>query len=337
MAEGGIENPFINDKFKPDEGGEDIGLDPMSSTRRGSEDESNIPGNIVDGSIAQEKSRGSGARPKDNIHQTSTTVGGETAETSFIENTSESQRLLAEMEGDLNDADKQLRAERPRVKLLGDKILTRINKFTEKLQVAWNRKNRVWYDLKDVDGNPNPQISPTLTEYLGPPADEVVNEMDKELSKRAEKRREIVLERDRASPNERAILDHLLEEHDEDTQQIENERNQIEERMSLRDRVKAIFKKYGFTAFAVISAVGVVIGVIVSNLAKGLGTVARGVGNGLKALGHKIAAILPGMIGAIASFIFRAAGQVLSFLGKNAWLLIMAVVFIVVEQFKKKM
>ena len=241
------------------------------------------------------------------------------------------------MEGDLNDADKQLRAERPRVKLLGDKILIRINKFTEKLQVAWNRKNRVWYDLKDVDGNPNPQISPTLIEYLGPPADEVVNEMDKELSKRAEKRREIVLERDRASPNERAILDHLLEEHDEDTQQIENERNQIEERMSLRDRVKAIFKKYGFTAFAVISAVGVVIGVIVSNLAKGLGTVARGVGNGLKALGHKIAAILPGMIGAIASFIFRAAGQVLGFLGKNAWLLIMAVVFIVIEQLKKKM
>ena len=35
-------------------------------------------------------------------------------------------------------------------------------------------------------------------------------------------------------------------------------------------RVKAIFKKYGFTVFAVVSAVGVVIGVIVSNLSKGL-------------------------------------------------------------------
>ena len=38
--------------------------------------------------------------------------------------------------------------------------------------------------------------------------------------------------------------------------------------MSLRDRVKAIFKKYGFTVFAVVSAVGLVIGVIVSNLKK---------------------------------------------------------------------
>ena len=40
--------------------------------------------------------------------------------------------------------------------------------------------------------------------------------------------------------------------------------------MSLRDRVKLIFKKYGFTVFAVVSAVGLVIGVIVSNLQKGL-------------------------------------------------------------------
>ena len=38
--------------------------------------------------------------------------------------------------------------------------------------------------------------------------------------------------------------------------------------MSLRDRVKLIFKKYGFTVFAVVSAVGLVIGVIVSNLKK---------------------------------------------------------------------
>ena len=38
--------------------------------------------------------------------------------------------------------------------------------------------------------------------------------------------------------------------------------------MTLRDRVKAIFKKYGFTVLAVASAVGVVIGVIVANLKK---------------------------------------------------------------------
>ena len=52
--------------------------------------------------------------------------------------------------------------------------------------------------------------------------------------------------------------------------------------MSLRDRVKLIFKKYGFTVFAVVSAVGLVIGVIVSNLKKGLTSLGKGVGGALK-------------------------------------------------------
>ena len=50
--------------------------------------------------------------------------------------------------------------------------------------------------------------------------------------------------------------------------QLEIENEKIEQRMTLRDRVKAIFRKYGFTVLAVASAVGVVIGVIVANLKK---------------------------------------------------------------------
>ena len=37
------------------------------------------------------------------------------------------------------------------------------------------------------------------------------------------------------------------------------------------------------------------------------------------------------MIGAIASFIFKTAGNVIGFLGKNAWSLIVAVVLYLVE------
>ena len=58
--------------------------------------------------------------------------------------------------------------------------------------------------------------------------------------------------------------------------------------MSLRDRVKLIFKKYGFTIFAVVSAVGLVIGVIVSNLQKGLTSLGKGVGGALKTIGKKL-------------------------------------------------
>ena len=71
-------------------------------------------------------------------------------------------------------------------------------------------------------------------------------------------------------------------------------------------------------------------------LKAGLAKVAQGVGNGLKELGKRLGEILPGMIGAIASFISRTAGEVIGFLAKNAWLLIVGLVVFAVEQFKNK-
>ena len=106
--------------------------------------------------------------------------------------------------------------------------------------------------------------------------------------------------------------------------------------MFLRDRIREIFKKHGFTAVAVITAVSVVIGVIISILKKGLTTLGKGLGNGLKGIRKKVGEILPGMVGAIARFIFKTAGEVVSFLVKHDWLLIVAFVLYVVEQFKKR-
>lgn len=97
--------------------------------------------------------------------------------------------------------------------------------------------------------------------------------------------------------------------------------------MSLRDRVKLIFKKYGFTVFSVLTAVG---GYCLQS------ALVKGVGNGLKLIGKKIGEILPGLVGAVASFIFKTAGEMIGFWGKNAWLLIVALVLFVIEQFKKK-
>ena len=68
---------------------------------------------------------------------------------------------------------------------------------------------------------------------------------------------------------------------------LERRNESIRERLPLRERVKTIFKKYGFTVFAVVSAVGVVIGVIVSYLSKGLSKLGKGVGKGLKTIGKK--------------------------------------------------
>ena len=117
-------------------------------------------------------------------------------------------------------------------------------------------------------------------------------------------------------------------------EQLGDDQQAIEERMPLRERVKRVFKKYGFTVASVLTAVGIVVGVIVSQLKSGLTGVAKGVGNGLKTLGKKLGEILPGMVGAIASFIFRTAGEVVGFLAKNAWLLIVAVVVYFIEKLR---
>ena len=124
---------------------------------------------------------------------------------------------------------------------------------------------------------------------------------------------------------------------EEGERQVETARERVNQRLlSLRDRIKEIFKKHGFTVIAVTTAIATVIGVIVSNLKAGLTKVAKGVGNGLKELGAKLGQILPGMVGAIASFLFRTAGEVIGFLAKNAWLLIVGLVVLAVEQFKKR-
>ena len=51
---------------------------------------------------------------------------------------------------------------------------------------------------------------------------------------------------------------------------------------------------------------------------------------------EKIGEILPGMIGAIASFVFKTAGEAVGFLAKHAWLLILAAVTIMIEKLKKR-
>ena len=175
----------------------------------------------------------------------------------------------------------------------------------------------------------NGKLPPSITKSLGPPAEEVIRSNEEVISKGTERIKRLFIKRKTDTVNNRDAIDSEIEEIRSENDQLEQENEVIEERMSLRDRVK-------ITVFSVVTAVGVVIGVIVSNLKKGLTNVAKGVGNGLKAIGKKIGDILPGMIAAIASFIFKTAGEVIGFLGKNAWLLIVAVVLYLVEQFKKK-
>ena len=196
------------------------------------------------------------------------------------------------------------------------------------------RSNAKAAPLFKENGEVNEKLRKTVIEALGPRAEDIVETNREEMTRRENKIKELQASRETASENQREQIDAGIEEQQKEISRLEAENERIEERMSLRDRVKLIFKKYGFTVFAVVSAVGLVIGVVVSNLKKGLTSLGKGVGGALKTIGKKIGEILPGMIGAIASFVFKTAGEAVGFLAKNAWLLILAAVMFMIEKFK---
>ena len=253
-------------------------------------------------------------------------------ETSFID---DENTPLIRREERRDDAWERIREKYPKVNPANSSFTSDIDEY-DRVTVRLKRQRGKSYPLFRPDGELNEKLPKTIKESLGPSAEKVIEANENEITRRREKVRELESSRKEAREDQRENIDRDIEQQREEIENLERENEVIEERMSLRDRVKAIFKKYGFTAFAVLSAVGAVIGVIVSNLKSGLSKLGKGVGNGLKAIGKKLGEILPRMIGAIASFIFKTAGEAIGFLAKNAWLLIVAVVVYFVEQVKNK-
>ena len=161
----------------------------------------------------------------------------------------------------------------------------------------------------------------------------VAKEKDIEELQKSIRKDQIIAEDENKEQQVRERARERIAEKQEQIGALENEREELEEKFPLRERVKNIFKKYGVTVTAVGLAVEMTIGVIVNSLTKGLKSVATGVENGLQILGKKIAQILLGLIGTIISFIFKTTGSVISFLAKNAWLFILGVAVFMVEQF----
>ena len=98
-------------------------------------------------------------------------------------------------------------------------------------------------------------------------------------------------------------------------------------RKPLLERVKDVFKKYGWTLDAFFIAVGVI-----------LGAIALATKKGTKVISQKLNDVKqqPGFIGSIVNFLFKAASQVFAFLSEHAWLLILVVVAFFMERMLKR-
>ena len=163
-----------------------------------------------------------------------------------------------------------------------------------------------------------------------------------ELSKEAEtlKRKieedRLIMNDENATSRERMAAGVRFSENTDELARLDPQIQEREEALPLRERVKNIFKKYGWTLQAVALAVGIVLSALALAATNGLKAGTKAIGNGLKAIGQKLGSLLPGLIGSIVSYIFKAAGSVLSFLGEHAWLLILAVVAFFMERLLKK-
>ena len=194
-------------------------------------------------------------------------------ETSFIEGIDEHTPLLDKVsQENRKEAVKILESKFPKWDPKNSSFNATLNSRGEVEVMLSDSRKAVPHVIIDADGNVNEREikkSKKIQKSLGPRAEDIVETNREEISRRENKIKELQASRETASGNQREQIDANIEAQQNEISRLEAENERIEERMSLRDRVKLIFKKYGFTVFAVVSAVGLVIGVIVSNLKKG--------------------------------------------------------------------
>ena len=166
------------------------------------------------------------------------------------------------------------------------------------------------------------------------PLDELAKEAETLKRKIEEDRR--IMNDENATSRERMAAGVRFSENTDELARLDPQIQEREQELPLRERVKNIFKKYGWTLQAIALAVGIVLSALALAATNGLKTGTKALGQGLKAIGQKLGSLLPGLIGSIVSYIFKAAGSVLSFLGEHAWLLILAVVAFFMERLLKK-
>ena len=156
----------------------------------------------------------------------------------------------------------------------------------------------------------------------------------KQLQQENEKDQAIIND-ENAFPQDKDAAEARVEQRNEEIVRLQTQNQEREAAMPLRERVREIFKKYGVEVADIFLAAGAMFGAVVETITNALKKFREKMGDGLKTVGAKAASALPGLIGAIVSFIFKAAGSAIGFFAKHTWLLILAVVFLF-EELRKR-
>ena len=133
---------------------------------------------------------------------------------------------------------------------------------TGKLQVKMSGYGKRAYPLftkdKDTGGQRlNPILPQQIKSALGPERDTLIVQKEKEIEElhKSIREDEEITNNENEQPSVRERAREKIAEKLEQIDALENERDEPEERVSLREKVKNIFNKYGFTVTAVFLAV----------------------------------------------------------------------------------
>ena len=129
---------------------------------------------------------------------------------------------------------------------------------------------------------------------------------------------------------------------------------------TLGERIRTLFREQGITIFSVLTAIGMTIGVLVEALVPGStatttikdshggnddtpGSAKEWIRNKLKALAsllgklaEKAGAALPGIIGSVIAWLLNHAKEVVGWISKNLWSLVLLLVWMAYDYMKKK-
>ena len=140
-----------------------------------------------------------------------------------------------------------------------------------------------------------------------------IKEQKAELERQNAEDRAVINE-ENTSPSENTAAEERVAQRKEEIGQLTTQIEGMEREKPLREKIKNIFKKHGVTLTAILLAAGVTIGSVIGVIKSALTKTGKSLGNGLKEIGKKTASLLPGLLGSIVSFLFKAAGQAIGFL-----------------------
>ena len=233
--------------------------------------------------------------------------------TNQIRDLDEHKLELEDVHGSLNTEEIQ--------KLKDEKRALEGEKKNIQQQISQLQKEIIDYNTKQEEVNQLRHETEELRETL--------NELEQEaeeLNRKITEDKQLI-EDENTSPSERAAAEARVAENEAELGRVNTEIEVRERERPLLERIKDIFKKYGWTLQAIFIAVGVILSVI-----------ALAVKKGSKVISQKLNDVKqqPGFIGSIVNFLFKAASQVFAFLSEHTWLLILVVVAFFMEKMLKK-